>query len=147
MSTSDAPVFTLEAVNALVPRLSELVGRQLGRRADIESRLTALCELTGDSPDNLAARETDAPPVLALKRELGERVEQYQAGWREIEEMGAVLKDPRVGLIDFYGRVEGKLVWLCWKYPEQEVSHYHALDEGFAARKAIGEGVKQRLLN
>jgi hypothetical protein len=61
--------------------------------------------------------------------------------------MGAVVKDPRKGLIDFYGRVEGQLVWLCWQYGEPEVSHYHGLEEGFSGRKAIVHAVKQRLLN
>jgi hypothetical protein len=147
MATPVPPVFTLEAVNALVPKLNTIVGRQLERRADIESRLKTLCELTGEVPENLGPRADDAPPVLDLKRELVHRVEEYQGGWHELEELGAVLKDPRIGLLDFYGRVDGKLVWLCWKFGEEEGSYYHALDEGFSGRKAIGQSVKQRLLN
>jgi hypothetical protein len=61
--------------------------------------------------------------------------------------MGAVIKDPQIGLIDFYGRVDGNVVWLCWKYGEEEVTYYHALDEGFAGRKEIGASVRLRLLN
>ena len=60
--------------------------------------------------------------------------------------MGAVVKDPRRGLLDFYGRVDGKLVWLCWQYGEDEVSHYHGLEEGFPGRKEIAHSIKQRLL-
>src|SRR5215472_8995766 len=140
-------VFTLEAANALLPRLRTLVGRQLERRNEIEVRLKSLCELVGEVPEHLGPLPSDEPQVAALKRELTERVEEYQSGWAAIEELGAVLKDPRVGLVDFYGRVEGKLVWLCWKYGEAEISHYHALDEGFSGRKALHESIKQRLLN
>ncbi len=43
--------------------------------------------------------------------------------------------------------VDGKLVWLCWRFDEEEVGFYHALDEGFAGRKPIGKGLRQRLLN
>jgi len=85
--------------------------------------------------------------VRELKRELLERIGTYQEGWTAIEELGAVLKDPRLGLIDFYGHVEGKAVWLCWKFGEVEIAHYHALDEGFSARKAIGASLKRSLLN
>lgn len=140
-------VFTLEAVNAMIPELNTLVGRQLSRRSEIESRLKSLGELIGEVPDAIVPDDADAEPVKDLKSELIKRIEEYQEGWREVEQMGAVLKDPRTGLVDFYGRVDGKLVWLCWKYGEVEVSHYHALDEGFSGRKPFRHSIKQRLLN
>jgi hypothetical protein len=147
MSSSDVQEFTLEAVNAMLPRLSELVRRQLGLRASIEAKLKELTELVGDLPEPIVLDEADPTPVRAVKKELLELVERYKTGWREVETTGAVLKDPRIGLLDFYGRVDGKLVWLCWKYGETEVTHYHALDEGFAGRKPIANSLKQRLLN
>jgi hypothetical protein len=140
--------FTLEAANALVPQLRNLVGKQLVRRTEIEERLKALAVATGEVPTELAPPlASDTPVVRALKRELLERIGSYQEGWAEVEEMGAVLKDPRLGLIDFYGHVEGKAVWLCWKFGEDEIAHYHALDEGFSARKPIGASLKRSLLN
>lgn len=147
MPNPDVPVLTLEAVNALVPRLNQLVGRQLSLRADIEARLKSLCEITGNGPDNLAPRAEDPKETLDLKHQLSSRVEEYQTAWKDLEAMGAVLKDPRAGLLDFYGQVEGKLVWLCWKYGEKQVAYYHALDEGFSGRKAIADSIKIRLLN
>jgi hypothetical protein len=141
-------VFTLEAVNAMVPRLRDIVGRQLVRRSDIETKIRALGEVLGTMPDEITPpASTDPEPIRTLKRDLIDGITEYQHGWTEVEEMGAVLKDPSVGLLDFYGQVEGKLVWLCWKYGEDEVTHYHALDEGFAGRKPIGVRIKQRMLN
>jgi hypothetical protein len=140
-------VFTLEAVNALVPRLQNVVGRQLHRRGAIEELLIQLGRELGDVPERIILDPADPSDVRALKRDLVSKIEAYRDGWREIEEMGAVLKDPRTGLLDFYGEVDGKLVWLCWRYGESECAFYHALEEGFAARKPIGASVKQRLLN
>ena len=141
-------VFTLEEANSLVPQLRTLVGQQLARRADIEDRLKSLAEATGEMPTELSPPEpTDAPAVRELKQELLERIGRYQEAWSEVERLGAVVKDPRVGLVDFYGHVEGNAVWLCWKYGEDEIAHYHALDEGFGGRKPIGMSIKQRLLN
>jgi hypothetical protein len=140
-------VFTLEAVNALVPRLNELVGRQIDRRAAIERRLRDLSNATGEVPEAIVLDPEDPPDVADIKKELVGRIEEYQSSWREIEDMGAVLKDARMGLVDFYGTVEGKLVWLCWKYGENEVSHYHALDEGFSGRKELRQSIRHRLLN
>jgi hypothetical protein len=140
-------VFTLEAVNALVPRLSDVVGRQLERRAGIEAVLMQLGRELGEVPERIVLDPADPSDVRALKRDLVAKIEAYRAGWRDVEEMGAVLKDARLGLLDFYGEVDGKLVWLCWKYGESECAYYHALEEGFSARKPIGASVRHRMLN
>jgi hypothetical protein len=141
------PVLTLEAVNALVPRLNALMASQMGRRSEIERRLEQLAKLLGAVPDTIEAEDGDAPPVRELKLDLVDRVEKYQSAWSEVEDMGAVLKDPRTGLVDFYGLMDGKPVWLCWKYGEDGVSHYHGLDEGFSGRKPIQASARQRHLN
>ena len=144
----NAPVFTLEAVNALVPKLQELVGRQFHLRSQIEGLLANLGrELGGEIPERIVLDPADPAELRELKRNLVQHVEQYRAGWDEIEQLGAVLKDPRLGLLDFYGNVDGKLVWLCWKYGEREVGFYHPLDQGFASRKPLHQSVRQRLLN
>ena len=137
-------VFTIEAVNALVPRLQQMVGRQLERRSEIEQLLGRLGRELGDVPDRIVLDPADPVEVRQMKRDLVERIEVYRAGWKEVEALGAVLKDPRIGLLDFYGEIDGRLVWLCWKYGERECGFYHALEEGFSGRKPLE---KQRFLN
>lgn len=143
----DAPELSLESVNALVPRLNRVVGEQLDRRGEIEVKLEALAKLLGEVPDGLDPVDDDPADVARLRAEAKALVLVYRDAWTELEQLGGVVKDPRTGLVDFYGRVDGQLVWLCWKYGEAEVSHYHRLEEGFPGRKAIAEAVKQRLLN
>ncbi|HLK39842.1 MAG TPA: DUF2203 domain-containing protein [Polyangiaceae bacterium] len=145
---SPAPeVLTLEAANALLPRLKTLISTQMDRRCEIEERLERLGTMLGAVPDTIQLDDEDTRPVRDLKRELLERVRRYQDAWNELAEMGAVLKDPRLGLVDFYGRVDGKLVWLCWKYGEDTIAHYHSLDEGFSGRRPIEPTMRHRHLN
>jgi hypothetical protein len=146
-SMSDRETFTIEAANALVPALSTLVGRQLARRAKIEARLKSLSVLVGEVPSELVPEDDDGQEVRSLKLDLIDRIAEYQDGWREVEALGAVVKDPRIGLVDFYGEVDGHAVWLCWKYGESEVLHYHELDEGFSGRREIRTSLRQRMLN
>jgi hypothetical protein len=147
VDAADARVFTLEEVNTLVEKLEPVVKRQLERRGAIESLLLRLGRELGDVPERIVLDPADPADVRDLKRDLVRRIEEYRDGWREVEAMGAVLKDARAGLLDFYGNVEGKLVWLCWKYGEREVLHYHALEEGFSGRKPIAQSMRHRLLN
>jgi hypothetical protein len=144
----DQRVFTLEAVNALVPELSTAVGQQIARRGTIASLVAELGrELGRDVPERIVIDPADPTNVRLLKRDLVAELAAYKAGWEAVEEMGAVLKDPRLGLLDFYGEVDGRLCWLCWRYGESECGFYHALNEGFSARRPIGASVKSRLLN
>ena len=140
-------VFTLEEVNSLLPQLKSLMAAQMDRRGEIESRLERLAGLLGTLPDTIEIEDRDPSHVRELKRELVERVEKYQSSWREIEALGAVLKDARAGLVDFYGHVDGKAVWLCWKFGEEAVGHYHDLDQGFAGRRPIEATLRHRHLN
>lgn len=140
-------VFTIEEANALVPRLNALIGAQMQRRSEIESRLERLAKELGGMPDSIDVEEADPPYIRDLKSDLAVRVEAYQSAWREVEELGAVLKDPRIGLLDFYGHVDGQGVWLCWKFGEEAVAHYHGLHEGFAGRKPIEPILRSRHLN
>jgi hypothetical protein len=140
-------VFTIEAANALVPRLSMMVGEQLLRRAEIEAMVKQLGDVSGETPESLNPLPGDSTDIHELKREILTRVEEYQRGWGDVEALGAVLKDPRIGLLDFYGHVDGRLVWLCWKYGETEIRHYHGLDEGYSGRKEIKPPMKNRHLN
>lgn len=140
-------VLTLEAVNALVPELNELVGGQLERREAIEGLLTSLANETGQTRGDLTPRAEDNGATREKKRDILARIDAYQRAWRRLDEMGGVLKDPARGLVDFYGRIEAKLVWLCWCYGEREVAHYHQLDEGFAARKPIDARARKNALN
>jgi hypothetical protein len=145
--TEPRTVFTLEAANALVPRLQPLMSAQMGRRGEIEERVGELSKLLGSESPSLALAEADTTQVRGLKQDILARIERYQAAWREVEDLGAVLKDPRLGLLDFYGQVDGELVWLCWRYGEASVTHYHRLDEGFGGRKPIESTMRQRHLN
>jgi hypothetical protein len=140
-------VFTIEEVNSLLPRLNSLMAAQMDRRSEIEGKLERLAGVLGALPDTIELDEADPSHVRELKRDLVERVEKYQSSWREIEALGAVLKDARTGLVDFYGHMDGKAVWLCWKFGEEAVMHYHDLDEGFAGRRPIEATLRHRHLN
>jgi hypothetical protein len=140
-------VFTISEVNALIPDLSDLVGDQLRAQSEIEHGLAELTRLCGSVPASLEPSADDAKDVAKLKRDLKQRIERYEAGWARVQTMGGVIKDPQTGLVDFYGRVGEKLVWLCWRYGEDSLSHYHDLEAGFSGRRPLTADVRRTLLN
>ena len=53
------------------------------------------------------------------------------------EEIGCLVKDLAIGLIDFPALYRGKEVYLCWKVDEPDIVYWHPVEEGFAGRRPI----------
>jgi len=100
--------FTVEEANALVSTLQI----EFGRIAQVRSLLGPLIQALGGPDDAVAVLQEDAPLPAGL------------------EEQAAELRD-------FYAIVDGEPAFLCWQFGEPAISHWHPLDEGYAARKPI----------
>jgi hypothetical protein len=145
--TESLRVFTISAVNALIPALSSLVRQQLREQSEIEHGLAELMRLTGEPPRSLERTSADSAEVVRLKNDLRSRIARYETGWQRVQTWGGVIKDPQTGLVDFYGRVDGKLVWLCWRYGEDTLGYYHELKAGYAGRRPLSANVRRNLVN
>ena len=55
----------------------------------------------------------------------------------ELQELGLLVKDLDEGLIDFPALRGDEEVLLCWRLGEDEVSFWHALEDGFAGRRPL----------
>ncbi len=85
--------------------------------------------------------------IISIKKEadgvkeekMTDAMERLEKEIQKLEELGCVLKDMNIGLIDFPAVRLGTRVWLCWKLDEANVSFWHELHEGFAGRKSVVE--------
>src|SRR5262249_38905524 len=79
----------------------------------------------------------DSGSVAGLEEtERNERVEVVRCV-NAIHERGAIVKDVATGLVAFPARARGAEILLCWQLGEEEVAHWHGLEEGFAGRKRL----------
>ena len=69
--------------------------------------------------------------------EMAVAMERLEKEIQKLEELGCVLKDMNIGLIDFPAVRLGTRVWLCWKLGEDTVSSWHGLHEGYNGRKTV----------
>jgi hypothetical protein len=151
-----ARVFSIEEANALLPRLARMVEAQLHLGEEIQSLVTELWSepgvpapahgAEGEDVVDVTVYPEDNGRVRELKRMLSRRAQAYREGWQAVKGTGAVVKDATTGLIDFYGRVDDRLVWLCWRFGEPAIEYYHELDRGFDGRKPLAEA-RKRMLN
>jgi hypothetical protein len=55
----------------------------------------------------------------------------------ELEDLGVIVRDINMGLIDFPAERFGERVFLCWKYGEPNLEYWHSINEGFNGRKLL----------
>ena len=55
----------------------------------------------------------------------------------QIQEMDIEVKDLVTGLIDFVALKDGREVYLCWKYGEEQIQFWHEIEAGFQGRQLI----------
>ena len=127
--------FTREEANALLPAVQALAERMVAHRAALDAAQQHLAGFL----ERIAGNGGGLPP--AELAEAHEAVEREAAGIARcvegIQELGGLVKDIGDGLVDFLARREGEDVLLCWKLGEDEIAHWHGLEEGFAGRKPL----------
>lgn len=136
MNENEVKVFTREEANELLPVLSDLLRELQEERckaAELEVQIDAL-ELIRDGKDQAANRELEK--LIEKHRQV---VAKFYEIADEIHSHGCLLKDVDLGLIDFYGVVEGHIVCLCWRLGEEQVRFWHEVKEGYAGRELLSE--------
>ena len=134
--------FTVEEANDLVSDLEIEFGRVARVRAD----MVACVEALGGAEVAMAILQRGEPGPAGHEdgaRRLRALADQLAAALERINGLGCLVKDLEAGLVDVYSLQDGEPVFLCWQFGEPAVSHWHPLDQGFAARQPI-EGVTVR---
>ena len=129
MANQERPrLFNLKQANAALQIIRPLVQQILEIRQAILARqpeIWPVLEKAAGNGGNKAASQVE------------QEFERLDALVRRVEATGAILKDVNTGLVDFLSRHEGRQVYLCWQFDEDQVSYWHDLDAGFAGRQPI----------
>ena len=54
-----------------------------------------------------------------------------------IQDTGCLVKSVEDGLVDFPHLKDGREVYLCWRYGEDDIEYWHEVEAGFAGRKPL----------
>jgi hypothetical protein len=126
-------IFTTDEANRMLPLVSRIVEDIVDTYGDVN---VALQEYEAEK----ARAEDDEARLPELRRrdaDVARVLDRFQNLIEEIENLGGTVKDYERGMIDFYGEIDGEIVYLCWTRGEERIAHWHRLDEGFGRRRAI----------
>ncbi len=133
--------FTLAEANRTLPLVKRIVADILSlhpKWRDLVSRYELVAAQAkpewGESAEQVGLRTE----IESVAREINDYL-------LELEQIGCVFKGFDQGLVDFYGKLEGRDIFWCWKQGEERIEHWHDLEAGYAGRQTIpvtvgGEG-------
>ena len=128
MEPSFLRLFTVEEANALLPKLRELLGDVALHRDSLREKAPHLEPILKSAALNGGGR---------IGSEYGVAAYNLYLAIERIRELGVLLKDLDMGLLDFPHEREGRVVFLCWHPPEERVEYWHEIEAGYQGRRPL----------
>lgn len=127
--------FTVEEANHALALVSPIV-------SDIVAKMNQakrIHEEVKTERERAQISETELLGKLRMAEKLLNEVEYHM---KELESVGAMLKDLTLGLVDFPCLHDARVVYLCWMLGEKTVSAWHEVDRGYTDRKTVDESFR-----
>ena len=128
MEPSFPRLFPVEEANALLPRLQELLQDVALHRDSLREKAPHLEPILKSAASNGGGR---------IGSEYGVAAYNLYLAIERIRELGVLLKDLDMGLLDFPHEREGRVVFLCWHPPEERVEYWHEIEAGYQGRQPL----------
>jgi hypothetical protein len=130
--------FTLTEAERMLPDVDRALRDALFHKAEYQ---TAEAELNATMQGIRMAggSRVNPGPILATRARRDASTGALREVFERIEQMGVLVKDLDIGLIDFLTLYQGHEVCLCWKLGEERIRFWHGTEEGFAGRKLIDD--------
>jgi len=141
MEPFSTQLFSLEEVNALIPKLELIMERMQRRGIELREAIEAMARDDGGPMLNVEVSE-----LLERRPELRGLVDELERLIHEIESCGGHFKGLELGLVDFPSEIDGQIGLLCWQYGEKEITHWHPLESGFDSRQPLPKSVRRSYL-
>ena len=125
---SEQRLFTIEEANHMLPRLRRLLRRLIRHRQKLLN-LNPEIQKARDNAENNGGSFSGGRYLAELLH--------FSECAQLIDGLGVIIKDLDVGLCDFPHMRDGRVVYLCWKLGEDDVSWWHEIETGFAGRRPI----------
>ena len=128
--------FTLEEARAALPA----VGRSIREAVLAKERYVEAEKFIQDLSQRILMMggiAVDTTVAEAWKAQRDTNGQTLKNCMERIENLGVLVKDLDIGLVDFPTLFRGEEVYLCWRMDEDDIDHWHSVSEGFAGRKPI----------
>ena len=125
--------FTVEGANKALPLVNRIVVDILHDYEIWRDHMRQYELLSGEAPEE----SSESPEQLALRQKVDDVAHSINGYMEELAQIGCVFKGFDQGLVDFYSKRDDRDVFLCWRFGEPAVEHWHELEGGFTGRQPV----------
>jgi len=130
--------FTLAEAQSLIPRVDRLLREAVSLKSQYQEAEQAMQAIM-QRVTLMGGMMVDRDGVIDTRNRRDETRSKLGTAIEQVQEVGCVVKDLDIGLIDFPTLFRDEEVYLCWKLGEPKIGFWHGVDEGFRGRKAIDQ--------
>ena len=135
-------IFTPDEANQMLPLVQRIVDDIIATYRQIHVALGTFEEVKRDVESASGATRVDLERELRYRdAEVSALLDAFQGLIEEIEALGGTVKDYEAGAVDFYGDVDGEIVYLCWMPGDDRVEFWHPLEDGYGKRRPLPASV------
>ncbi len=127
--------FTLQEANSLLPWLDSVLREASSVREELAAAEQALDDVLRRTRSN--GQSSLEKEIVQGKQRVESLTQHLRALVAQITNKGIIVRDLDRGLVDFPSLREGREVYLCWLWGEEEVAFWHEVDAGFAGRQPL----------
>ena len=128
--------FTLSEARALLPSVGRTIRETVQAKSRYQEAEQYLHEL-GQRILMQGGMSIDTALAESRKNQRDSNAQTLKNSLEKVEELGVIVKDLDVGLLDFPTLYRGEEVYLCWRMDEADIAFWHGVHEGFAGRREI----------
>jgi hypothetical protein len=128
--------FTLTEARAALPAVGRSIREAVQAKARYEEAENAIHTLS-QRILMMGGLNVDTGVAEAWKAQYDSNGQTLKNAIERIEELGVLIKDLDIGLVDFPTLFRGEEVYLCWRMDEDDIDHWHGVNEGFTGRRPI----------
>ncbi len=126
-------LFTLDEAIAMLPVVRRIMEEIRSAKEELDKARAVLEAVLVLTSGNGHPRDD----VEKARQDIERTGVELETRMSEMDGLGAELKGIDEGLVDFPCVREGRIVYLCWRFPEETISWWHEIDTGFSGRQPL----------
>lgn len=131
-------LFTVEQANAALPLVRAIAQDLASLSNEVIERRQRIAHLRGNR--DIDSSDPYSSELAQIEEELQRDADRLEDFVEELRELGVEPKYGPEGLVDFPSLIDGRVVFLCWKIGEPEITCWHEIDAGFRGRQPLVAG-------
>lgn len=128
-------LYSIETANHLLPWLEQQFKNLRMVNGDLANHKKTLADLLRNRGNN--GHSSSEEVILSTREVVDGLTANMQEVLKGIDDLGILVRNIEMGLVDFPAERDGRLIYLCWISGESTVAFWHETNVGFTDRQSL----------